>query len=169
MRHGVRRSVSGGGKFAWTYHKAARYIQSLAGDAALDPVRVGELLLALGSPETTVPSVHVVTGATAVTPRVAAALHHECGLSVGLFLTRAEIGWTHRITVDGELTTPDELATLSARVLRASPRVVAVHGRLTRAELLLAIAFELFVTKGVDIAIVEAEWTGTRQYSALTR
>ncbi|MGB2952146.1 MAG: Mur ligase family protein [Gaiellaceae bacterium] len=111
--------------------------------------RMRALLVELGEPQRSFPSIHVVgtNGKSTATRRAAAFLAAE-GLLVGAYTSPHVTGWSERIQVGGG---DGELESALARVRHAAERLGA-----TQFEVLTAAALAEFATDGVDVAVVEA-------------
>ncbi len=116
--------------------------------------RMGRLLAGVGNPHKKLRSVHIAgskgKGSTAA---MLAQMLQNCGYAVGLFTSPHLTDLRERITVNGRMITETEMT----RVIR---RIVPVVRRLksdspTFFEILTAAAFLQFVTKDVEIAVVE--------------
>jgi dihydrofolate synthase/folylpolyglutamate synthase len=109
--------------------------------------RMRELLAALGEPQRTFPSIHVVgTNGKSSTTLMCAALLHAAGLTVGAYVSPHVLGWAERIQVDGE----------HAELERALARVRPHARGATQFEVLTAAALAEFAARQVDVAVVEA-------------
>src|SRR6476646_202533 len=115
----------------------AEYVESLSpwpqDGFGLD--RIKALLAALGDPQLSYPSIHVVgTNGKSTVTRTIEALLADGGLAVGAYLSPHVRGWSARIRVRGE-----------------AERIAA-----TQFELVTAAALAEFASAEVDVAVVEA-------------
>lgn len=109
--------------------------------------RMRELLGALGDPQRSYPTIHVVgTNGKGSTTLLAAALLRAEGLRVGVTISPHVLGWPERIQVDGE----------HADLERALDRVRPHAAGATQFEVVTAAAFAEFASCGVEVAVVEA-------------
>jgi dihydrofolate synthase / folylpolyglutamate synthase len=105
------------------------------------------LLEALGNPERSYPSVHVVgTNGKSTAARTIAALLHADGLDAAVYTSPHVAGWHERLDTD-----PDGFERAVARVRPEAELVGA-----TQFETLTAAALAEFAARGVDVAVIEA-------------
>jgi dihydrofolate synthase / folylpolyglutamate synthase len=105
------------------------------------------LLEALGNPERSYPSVHVVgTNGKSTAARTIAALLRADGLDAGVYTSPHVAGWHERLDTD-----PDRFEHAVARVRPEAELVGA-----TQFETLTAAALAEFAARGVDVAVIEA-------------
>jgi dihydrofolate synthase/folylpolyglutamate synthase len=105
------------------------------------------LLEALGNPERSYPSVHVVgTNGKSTAARTIAALLRADGLDAGAYTSPHVAGWHERLDTD-----PDGFERAVARVRPEAELVGA-----TQFETLTAAALAEFAARGVDVAVIEA-------------
>jgi dihydrofolate synthase/folylpolyglutamate synthase len=105
------------------------------------------LLEALGNPERSYPSVHVVgTNGKSTAARTIAALLRADGLDAGVYTSPHVAGWHERLDTD-----PDGFERAVARVRPEAELVGA-----TQFEALTAAALAEFAARGVDVAVIEA-------------
>jgi dihydrofolate synthase/folylpolyglutamate synthase len=105
------------------------------------------LLEALGNPERSYPSVHVVgTNGKSTAARTIAALLRADGLDAAVYTSPHVAGWHERLDSD-----PDGFERAVARVRPEAELVGA-----TQFETLTAAALAEFATRGVDVAVIEA-------------
>jgi len=135
-------------------HAAANY----------DLRRVDELLVRLGNPHLKARSVHIAgtKGKGSVAAMVASVLTVS-GYTTGLYTSPHLHTLRERIRVNGKLISEDELVAL---VEKLKPEVEAVnqkatYGRLTTFELLTALGFAYFSSKGADFQVLEVGLGGT--------
>ena len=111
--------------------------------------RMRMLLDALGDPQRSYPSIHVVgTNGKSTATRTIEAHLGAAGLSVGAYLSPHVRGWSERIRVRGED------ADFARAVERVRAAAVAVGA--TQFEVLTAAALAEFADAGVEVAVVEA-------------
>jgi dihydrofolate synthase / folylpolyglutamate synthase len=109
--------------------------------------RMRALLEALGNPQTSYRSLHVVgTNGKSTATRTIAALLRTQGLLVGAYTSPHVSGWHERLDTDQE-----SFERAVARVREAAENINA-----TQFETLTAAAFADFAERGVDAAVVEA-------------
>ncbi len=135
-------------------HAAANY----------DLRRVDELLVRLGNPHLKARSVHIAgtKGKGSVAAMVASVLTVS-GYTTGLYTSPHLHTLRERIRVNGKLISEDELVAL---VEKLKPEVEAVnreatYGQLTTFELLTALGFAYFSSKGADFQVLEVGLGGT--------
>ena len=135
-------------------HAAANY----------DLRRVDELLARLGNPHLKARSVHIAgtKGKGSVAAMVASVLTVS-GYTTGLYTSPHLHTLRERIRVNGKLISEDELIAL---VEKLKPEVEAVnqkatYGRLTTFELLTALGFAYFSSKGANFQVLEVGLGGT--------
>jgi dihydrofolate synthase / folylpolyglutamate synthase len=105
------------------------------------------LLEALGNPERSYPSVHVVgTNGKSTAARTIAELLRADGLDAGVYTSPHVAGWHERLDTD-----PDGFERAVARVRPEAELVGA-----TQFEALTAAALAEFAARGVDVAVIEA-------------
>jgi dihydrofolate synthase / folylpolyglutamate synthase len=105
------------------------------------------LLEALGNPERSYPSVHVVgTNGKSTAARTIAALLRADGFDAGVYTSPHVAGWHERLDAD-----PDGFERAVARVRPEAELVGA-----TQFEALTAAALAEFAARGVDVAVIEA-------------
>jgi dihydrofolate synthase/folylpolyglutamate synthase len=111
--------------------------------------RIRNLLSALGDPQLTYPSIHVVgTNGKTTTARMLEALLEAEGLTVGTYTSPHVLGWSERIRVGGE---EADFASAIDRVRSSGEELGA-----TQFEVLTAAALAEFAAAEVDVAVVEA-------------
>jgi dihydrofolate synthase / folylpolyglutamate synthase len=111
--------------------------------------RMERLLSALGDPQRSFPSVHVVgTNGKTTTTRLAEALLAGEGLAVGSYTSPHVVGWAERIRVRGE--------SVDVEGVLGRVRAAAEEASATQFEVLTAAALAEFAAQEVDVAVVEA-------------
>lgn len=149
------------------YQQALDYIYSFIDyerqprphDAAhYDLRRVEEVLARLGNPHLKAKTVHIAgtKGKGSVAAMIASALTAS-GYVTGLYTSPHLHVFNERMRVDDRLISDEELVAL---VQRLKPEVEAVnekatYGRLTTFELITALGFIYFVSKGADFQVIE--------------
>jgi dihydrofolate synthase/folylpolyglutamate synthase len=124
--------------------------------------RIRNLLSALGNPQLTYPSIHVVgTNGKTTTARMLEALLDGEGLNVGTYTSPHVVGWKERIHVGGE----------EADFVQAIERIRASAEELgaTQFEALTAAALSEFAHAQVDVAVVEAGLGGRHDATNVLR
>ncbi len=131
--------------------------------ANYDLRRMDELLARLGNPHLGARSVHIAgtKGKGSVAAMVASALS-DSGYKTGLYTSPHLHTWRERMRVNGELITEAEFVALVAKI---KPEVEAVnrraaYGQLTTFELLTALGFAFFQSKGVVFQVLEVGMGG---------
>jgi dihydrofolate synthase/folylpolyglutamate synthase len=146
---------------AWTLEEAERKLLSLelfGMRFGLDRMR--RLLTALGSPQESFRSVHVVgTNGKSSTTRMIAAILGRHGLRTGSYLSPHLVSFAERVRVGDADSTPTAFAAAVERASAAAEKVERTlqdGDRVTQFELLTAAAYRLLADEGVDVAVVEA-------------
>jgi len=126
--------------------------------ANYDLRRMEELLARLGNPHLSARSIHIAgTNGKGSTAAMVAAALTASGYTTGLYTSPHLNTLNERIRVNGELISDDELIALVER-LKPEIELVdqkATYGRLTTFELLTALAFAHFASKGVNFQVLE--------------
>jgi dihydrofolate synthase/folylpolyglutamate synthase len=122
--------------------------------------RMRRVLTALGSPQESFGSVHVVgTNGKSSTVRMTAAILRRHGLRVGAYLSPHLVSFTERVRVDDADVSGTDFAAAVQRAARAAEKVdrtAPADDHVTQFELLTAAAFDHFAHAGVEVAVVEA-------------
>ena len=122
--------------------------------------RMRRLMTALGHPERSFASIHVVgTNGKSSTARMTAAILTRHGLRAGTYLSPHLIGFNERIRVDDRDITPQQMADAIERALRGAEQVNRSSGPedpVTQFELLTAAAYSELAAQGVEVAVIEA-------------
>jgi dihydrofolate synthase/folylpolyglutamate synthase len=122
--------------------------------------RMRRLMTALGHPERTFGSVHVVgTNGKSSTTRMIAAILQEHGLRVGAYLSPHLVSFGERIRIQDEDLTPAQFGAAVTRARHAAEKVdrnVDADDRVTQFELLTAAAYDELARRHVQVAVIEA-------------
>jgi dihydrofolate synthase/folylpolyglutamate synthase len=122
--------------------------------------RMRRLMTALGSPQLSFGSIHVVgSNGKSSTTRMIAAILARHGVRTGAYLSPHLVFFGERIMVDEEPLEPVEFTAAIARAARAAElvdRSLSDGERVTQFELLTAAAYSEFAARGVEVAVVEA-------------
>jgi dihydrofolate synthase/folylpolyglutamate synthase len=122
--------------------------------------RMQRLLTALGHPEQSFRSVHVVgTNGKSSTTRMIAAILEAHGVRTGVYLSPHLVSFAERIRVGDTDLDSSAFADAITRVARAAElveRSLDEGDRVTQFELLTAAAFDVLARRGVDVAVIEA-------------
>jgi dihydrofolate synthase/folylpolyglutamate synthase len=122
--------------------------------------RMRGLMAALGHPERSFGSVHVVgTNGKSSTTRMTAAILARHGLRTGTYLSPHLVSFSERVRVADEDITPDQFAAAIERALGAADTVNQGRGdddQVTQFELLTAAAYSELAAQGVEAAVIEA-------------
>jgi dihydrofolate synthase/folylpolyglutamate synthase len=122
--------------------------------------RMRRLTTALGSPQETFGSVHVVgTNGKSSTARMTAAILEAHGLRTGTYLSPHLSSFAERARVGDRDAEPERFAAAVQRAAHAAAKVdrgLAEDDRVTQFELLTAAAFWLLAEAGVEVAVIEA-------------
>lgn len=130
--------------------------------------RMRRMMTALGSPQLSFGSIHVVgSNGKSSTTRMIAAILARHGVRTGAYLSPHLVSFGERIMVDEAPLEPVEFAVAIARAARAAElvdrslsdgeRVTQFEReRVTQFELLTAAAYSEFAARGVEVAVVEA-------------
>jgi dihydrofolate synthase/folylpolyglutamate synthase len=145
----------------WTLERAQSHLLSLElFGMRFGLERIRRLLMALGSPERGLRSVHVVgTNGKSSTVRMTAEILQAHGLSTGAFLSPHLSSFAERIRIDGEDLEPAAFAAAVERAADAAAdveRSLEAGDHITQFELLTAAALSEFAHRDVDVAVVEA-------------
>ncbi len=144
-----------------TPDEAERYLLSLelfGMRFGLDRMR--RLMTALGHPERSFRSIHVVgtNGKSSTTRMIAAILAHH-GLRTGAYLSPHLVSFGERIRVEDRDLRPAEFAAAVARAARAAElvdRSLEPGDRVTQFEALTAAAYSELARQQVEVAVIEA-------------
>lgn len=122
--------------------------------------RMRALMDALGQPQRTFESIHVVgTNGKSSTTRMIAAILARHGRRVGSYLSPHLVGFHERIRVGDRDITPQQFADAIERALAAAEQVNSASGGedpVTQFELLTAAAYSELAAQRVDVAVIEA-------------
>src|SRR5262249_34025366 len=118
------------------------------------------LMTALGQPELSFESIHVVgTNGKSSTARMIAAILAHHGLRTGAYLSPHLASFGERIRIDDRDLSPADFAAAVARAARAAELVDRAGGgedRVTQFEALTAAAYSELARQGVEVAVIEA-------------
>ena len=136
--------------------------------------RMRRLLTALGSPQESLRTIHVVgTNGKSSTVRMAAAILQAHGLTAGAYLSPHLSTFAERIRIADADVEPAAFAAAVERAAAAAAmvdRTLSGGERVTQFELLTAAAFSELARRGVDAAVVEAglggRWDATNVLDA---
>ncbi len=145
----------------WTEAQAERELRSLE----LFGMRFGlermrRMMTALGSPERSFHTIHVLgTNGKSSTTRMTAAILEAHGVRTGAYLSPHLISYRERVLIDGRELAPDAFAAAIDRAVWAARRVnrtLAEDDHVTQFELLTAAALWEMGRAQVDVAVIEA-------------
>ncbi|HEX4223843.1 MAG TPA: folylpolyglutamate synthase/dihydrofolate synthase family protein [Pseudonocardiaceae bacterium] len=142
-----------------------RELDTRWGEKDIDPTleRVAALLDLLGNPQTAYPVVHITgTNGKTSTARMIDALFTSIGLRTGRFTSPHLQVVTERISLDGIPIDPQRYIEAYRDVEPYLPLIDAKYSvRLSKFEVLTAMAFALFADAPVDVAVVEVGLGGS--------
>jgi dihydrofolate synthase/folylpolyglutamate synthase len=122
--------------------------------------RMRRMMTALGHPERSFESIHVVgTNGKSSTSRMIAAILARHGLRTGTYLSPHLLSYSERIRIDDSDLEPAAFAAAVQRVAHAADlvdRSLKKGERVTQFELLTAAAYSELAERGVDVAVIEA-------------
>jgi dihydrofolate synthase/folylpolyglutamate synthase len=122
--------------------------------------RMRRMMTALGSPERSFETIHVLgTNGKSSTTRMVAAILERHGLRTGAYLSPHLVSYTERVQVDEHDLESHAFASAVARAAHAAEQVnrtLPEDDHVTQFELLTAAAFWELARRGVDVAVVEA-------------
>jgi dihydrofolate synthase/folylpolyglutamate synthase len=122
--------------------------------------RMWRLMTALGHPERSFESIHVVgTNGKSSTTRMIAAILARHGLRTGAYLSPHLVSFGERIRIDDVDLAPAEFAAAVARAARAAEHVdhsLEGDDRVTQFEALTAAAYAELARRRVEVAVIEA-------------
>ncbi len=122
--------------------------------------RMRRMMTALGHPERSFDSIHVVgTNGKSSTTRMIAAILAQHGLRTGSYLSPHLLSYSERIRIDDSDLEPTAFAAAVQRVAHAADlvdRSLKKGERVTQFELLTAAAYSELAERGVDVAVIEA-------------
>ncbi len=122
--------------------------------------RMRRLMTALGHPERSFKSIHVVgtNGKSSTTRMIAAILAHH-GLGTGAYLSPHLVSFGERIRIDDDDLTPSEFGAAVGRAAHAAElvdRSLEDGDRVTQFEALTAAAYSELARRHVEVAVIEA-------------
>jgi dihydrofolate synthase/folylpolyglutamate synthase len=145
----------------WTEAQAEHQLRSLelfGMRFGLDRMR--RMMTALGSPERSFDTIHVLgTNGKSSTTRMTAAILECHGLHTGAYLSPHLVSYRERIRIDGRELDTDAFAAAVARATRAAEQVnhtLAEDDHVTQFELLTAAALWEMARRNLDVAVIEA-------------
>lgn len=110
-----------------------------------------KLCQSLGNPHTRFKSIHIAgTNGKGSTSHMLAAILQEAGYKTGLYTSPHLRDFRERIKVNGEMIDPDYVCEFIARIGNLMEEIEPSFFEIT-----VAMAFDYFANKGVDIAVVE--------------
>jgi dihydrofolate synthase/folylpolyglutamate synthase len=146
---------------SWSPEHAERHLRSLelfGMRFGLDRMR--RMMTALGSPERSFATIHVVgTNGKSSTTRMIAAILQAHGLRTGAYLSPHLVSYAERVQVDAHDVQTHELARAIAQAARAAEQVnrtLAEDDHVTQFELLTAAALWELGRREVGVAVIEA-------------
>ena len=146
---------------SWSPAQAEAYLRSLelfGMRFGLD--RMHRLMTAMGSPQRSFDSIHVVgTNGKSSTVRMTAAILERHGVRTGAYLSPHLASFSERVRVGERDLDEAAFAAAIERAARAAAlvdRTLAEGDRVTQFEALTAAAFGELAARGVDVAVVEA-------------
>lgn len=146
---------------AWSETRAERHLRSLelfGMRFGLDRMR--RMMTALGAPQLSFRSVHVVgTNGKSSSTRMIAAILRRHGLQTGAYLSPHLMHYRERVQVNERDLETHEFAAAVARAAWAAERVnktLAQDDHVTQFELLTAAALWEMAQRGVEVAVIEA-------------
>ncbi len=118
--------------------------------------RMRTFMSELGDPQNKYPTIHIGgTSGKGSTSTIVAAIMKAAGKRVGLHTKPHLRSMTERARIDGIAISEERFAAILESMMPAIERTVAVAGRPTYYETLLAIAFVYFAQENVDVAVIE--------------
>ena len=122
--------------------------------------RMRRLMTALGHPERTFDSIHVVgTNGKSSTVRMISAILMHHGLRTGSYLSPHLVSFAERIRIDDQDLDPAAFGAAVSRAARAAElvdRSLAADDRVTQFEALTAAAYSELARSDVEVAVIEA-------------
>ncbi len=156
----------------WSSERAERHLRSLelfGMRFGLDRMR--RMMTALGSPQRSFASIHVVgTNGKSSTTRMIAAILERHGLCTGAYLSPHLMSYAERVQVREHDLPVHAFAAAVARAAWAAEhvnRTLAEDDHVTQFELLTAAALWALAERGVDVAVVEAGLGGRYDATAV--
>jgi dihydrofolate synthase/folylpolyglutamate synthase len=157
----MSRTRPSGSAGRWTERDAERYLLGLelfGMRFGLDRMR--RLLVALGEPQESFGSVHVVgTNGKSSTVRMIAAILERHGLRTGTYLSPHLVSFAERVRIDEQDLSPDAFGEAVRRAAHAAAKVdrtLEGDDRVTQFEALTAAAYLAMADAGVDAGVIEA-------------
>ena len=145
----------------WTEEDAERYLLSLElFGMKFGLGRMRRLMTALGNPQLTFDSIHVVgTNGKSSTTRMIAAILERHGVRTGAYLSPHLVSYAERIRIGDADLEPAAFAAAVQRAARAAELVdhaAKSHDVVTQFEALTAAAYSELAARRVEVAVVEA-------------
>lgn len=140
------------------YNEALEFIHNTAKFGSKLGLRnITELLKRLGDPHTSFPAVHIAgTNGKGSVTAITAAILHQAGYRVGMFVSPYLENFTERIQVNFQEIPGEELAKLTKQVKEQIDRMVGDgFNHPTEFEVVTALGFLWFARQKVDIAVIE--------------
>ena len=141
-----------------TGQEAVDYIHSARGRGKKDGLRkITELMHRLGDPQDKLRYVHVVgtNGKGSTTSMIAHSLA-AAGYRTGMFISPFILDFRERMQIDGEMISPEALASCVEKVRREADQMAAEGSQPTEFELVCATAFVWFARKRCEVVVLEA-------------
>lgn len=141
-----------------TGQEAVDYIHSARGRGKKDGLRkITELMHRLGDPQDKLRYVHVVgtNGKGSTTSMIAHSLT-AAGYRTGMFISPFILDFRERMQIDGEMISPEALASCVEEVRREADQMAAEGRQPTEFELVCATAFVWFAREQCEVVVLEA-------------
>jgi dihydrofolate synthase/folylpolyglutamate synthase len=140
------------------YQDAVAYLESLSRfGSKLGLERMERLLAKLGDPHRDLPCLHIAgTNGKGSTVAMVSSILSEAGLRVGTFTSPHLSSFRERITISGEMISPQAVTRI---VEELAPQAETVEG-LTKFEFLTALAFCYFQEEAPDLVVLEVGMGG---------
>jgi len=117
--------------------------------------RISEILSRLGNPQRRLATVQIAgTNGKGSTGAFLSAIISAAGYRTAFFSSPHLVSFCERFRIDGEQASEEEVAEVARRVLAVAP------AEATFFEIVTAMAFQLFVDQGVDLAVMETGMGG---------
>ena len=144
------------------YERQLRWIEGLQVHGIKLGLRnIESLLHRMGDPQNTYRTIHVAgSDGKGSACAIAASILRASGFKVGLYTSPHIVRFNERISVNGEDISDDDLARTAARVRHFTDDMLESDIVCTQFEVITAMAFDYFRTRGVDIAVIEVGMGG---------